>query len=74
MEARRGNLMTTTITVRPLSIESSERRDELFPVLGDPTGSEEWQQWVAANTVWQTLMGFFDDSWIGEFTDYHEVG
>lgn len=51
--------------------ESSERRDELFPVMGD--ASEEWQQWVAANPVWQKLMGFFDENWNAEFTEYFEI-
>jgi hypothetical protein len=53
--------------------ESVERGVELFPVAGDATGSEEWQQWVAANPVFQKLMGFFDEKWYGEFTEYVEL-
>ena len=54
--------------------ESSERLRELFPIMGDATGSEEWQQWVAANPVWQKLMSYFDEKWIAEFTNYIEIG
>lgn len=53
--------------------ESTERAREIFPVMGDATGSEEWQQWVAANPVWQKLMGYFDETWYGEFTEYTEL-
>lgn len=52
--------------------ESVERLNELFPTIGDATGSEEWQQWTAA-PVWQKLMNFFDESWYGEFTQYVEL-
>ena len=50
-----------------------ERLNELFPTMGDATGSEEWQEWVAANPVWQQLMSFFGESWYGEFTQYLEL-
>ncbi len=53
--------------------ESKERATELFPVMGDATGSEEWKQWTGSNAVWQKLMGFFDEKWYGEFTEYTEL-
>lgn len=52
--------------------ESIERARELFPVMGDATGSEEWQKWTA-NPVWQKLMSYFDEKWYGEFTEYMEI-
>ena len=52
--------------------ESRERATELFPTMGDATGSEEWQEWTA-NPVWQKLMGFFDEKWYGEFNEYSEL-
>lgn len=53
--------------------ESRERAAELFPKMGDATGSKEWQEWTSSNAVWQKLMGFFDEKWYAEFNEYTEL-
>jgi hypothetical protein len=53
--------------------ESRERAAELFPTMGDATGSEEWQQWTTGNPVWQKLMSYFNEKWYGEYNEYVEL-
>ena len=55
--------------------ESPEREKSLFPVYGDISqASEEWNQWVADNPVFQKLMSFIDfDGLMAEDSLYIEI-